>query len=140
MERMETIKRTDWTRQLATSSQRLRDVLGEDPPRLAAVSARLHDLTAVLGGFHGALAEGLFADVVDHAPRLGGAVARLSADGHELHRRSQQDLAAMAEATTRVPGELRDEVADLSLRVSGVASRAMNLVHDAYDVDLGESV
>lgn len=132
------MERSDWTRQLAAASHGLQDALTDDPPRLAVVSERLGALTATLAGFHDALADGLFADVVDHAPRLGGAVARLSADGHALHRRSEADLAALSRLST--VGPLRDEVADLARRASGAASRALHLVHDAYDVDLGDPV
>lgn len=79
--------------------------------------------------------EGLFAQVIDHAPRLSDAVERLM----EEHTTLTAGLARAREAiSTSVPvgDEAVDTVIELLAELSRHRHRGANLVWDAYNVDI----
>jgi hypothetical protein len=109
-----------------------------DPGWLARVSTRLH---ALRGAFAEHIivtegADGLYAELLDHSPRLARGV-------HVLVREHAAVAAAMAALQRRVdhPGptveELRAWASDLLRELSRHRQRGADLVYEAYETDIG---
>jgi hypothetical protein len=82
---------------------------------------------------------GQYADLLEIDPRLGSAVARLVAEQDELVETIARILRAIerAEPTSAAVGPVRERVRRMSRTLVRHAHRSDDLIHEAYDVDLG---
>jgi hypothetical protein len=82
---------------------------------------------------------GRYAEILEIAPRLGPTVARLVSEQDELVDTVTRILRAIerAEPNSAAIGPVRERVRRMSRVLVRHAHRSDDLVHEAYDVDLG---
>jgi hypothetical protein len=133
---------TSWPIELDQSSRALTALLGQGVPRLGTGSwldrmeLELRRVSRALVGFGAEVDEGLYDDVVADAPRLVPAVGRLRHQQYELRQRVDTCISTFAGAQAD-PVSVEVRLRDVVVHLGSHNHRAMALVHDAYDVDLG---
>ena len=133
---------TSWRIELDQSSRALGALLDQGIPTLGTGSwldrmeLELQRLSKALVGFGAEVDEGLYDDIVAEAPRLAPAVGRLRHQQFDLQQRIDTCLSSVADAEPD-PGSVEVTLRDMVIHLGTHNHRAMALVHDAYDVDLG---
>ena len=133
---------TSFRIELDQSSRALSALLDQGVPRLGTSSwldrmeHELRRVSSTLVAFGTEVDEGLYDDVVADAPRLAPAVGRLRHQQYQLQRRIDSCLSTVC-ADQSDPESLELVLRDMVIRLGSHNHRAISLVHDAYDVDLG---
>ena len=133
---------TSWRIELDQSSRALGALLDQGVPRLGTggwldrMELELRRVSCALVGFGAEVDDGLYDDVVAQAPRLAPALGKLRHQQYELQQRVGRCLVSVSEPepdAASVEVDLRDVVVHLGSH----NHRAIAIVHDAYEVDLG---
>jgi hypothetical protein len=107
------------------------------PERLAPALERLQEVFAV----HVEVTEapgGLYQEILENAPRLANRVTRFRREHAEITEGIRRDLAACARATDPEAAQaLRDHSVRLFADLVRHRKRGLDLVYEAYHVDIG---
>ena len=129
----------DWRTHLNDTSVQLHSLLEEPVVDVAwtrSVHGELERLREALEGFAADVANGLYDDVVDHAPRLLPGVRDLREEQDYLHCVVDRQF-VLVQRPDSPPEALRSGLGDVVRRLDCHNHRAFGLAVDAYEVDLG---
>lgn len=133
---------TSWRVELDQSGRALGALLDQGVPRVGTSSwldrmeQELRRLSSALVGFGAEVDSGLYDEVVADAPRLAPAVGQLRHEQYDLRQRVDCCLDSVSDREPD-PASVELTLRDMVIRLGSHNHRAMALVHDAYDVDLG---
>jgi hypothetical protein len=133
---------TSWRIELDQSGRALSALLDQGVPLIGTtgwldrMEQELRRLSSALVGFGAQVDDGLYDDVVAQAPRLVPAVGRLRRQQYELRQQIDGCLSTVGESQPN-PNSVEVTLRDMVIQLGSHNHRAMALIHDAYDVDLG---
>jgi hypothetical protein len=131
-----------WEIELDQSSRALTALLDQGVPRLGTsgwldrLESELRKTAHALVGFGAQVDDGLYDDVVAQAPRLAPAIGKLRHQQYELRQHVDTCLVTIA-AGAPDPGVVEPTLRRMVVELGTHNHRAIALVHDAYEVDLG---
>lgn len=134
--------RTSWRIELDQSSRALSALLDQGVPRLGTggwldrMEMELRRVSRALVGFGTEVDSGFYDDIVAEAPRLAPAVGRLRHLQYDLRQQVDTCITTVADSEPD-PVSVEVSLRDVVVQLGSHNHRAIALVHDAYDVDLG---